>query len=593
MSKKTSGGHARKKKKQALALLSSNHLAEAASLFEQVCQTAPGDVESWIYLVKIYARLNQPAHVERCCRAIISLLPDSDDAYYNLGCALMMQQQHTVAIDAFRQAVHLNPGHAMALFHLGKLLHLLNDTDEALACYREASRLLPALAEAHSGIGDILENQGQIPMAMDAYRKALRINPGLIEANIGLGLVLAHLGEFEKAQQHAERAIQTDSNNEDAIALAANIANRTGDTETALKLLHPFIKAGSNHINIAIAFSGACREHGCTDEAIAMMERILASSQPLSLASQFSLHFELGKCYDRQGSYEKAFPHYRQGNELKPASFDLQLHNREIEAIITTCSPEFMASAPRASIHSDRPLFVVGMVRSGTSLVEQILASHATVHGAGELPDIIRMALSLQNTLGSKQHYPQCLSELTQDMIDTLTRNYLDHLQQIAPNATRVVDKMPGNFAHLGLIELLFPDARIIHCKRDPVDTCLSAYFQDFSQSHPYSYNLTSLGAVYNQYLKIMEHWKKVLQIPVLEVQYEELVSDQEGVSRRLVEFCGLEWDDHCLQFHKTRRHVATASYDQVRRPLYTQSAGRWKHYEKFLDPLLNALNRN
>ena len=584
------GNRISRSREHAHALLKANELVKAAQIYEQVCKDNPKDIESWVNLVRVYAALNQPARVERCCRSILSVLPNSDDAYYNLGFALMMQKKYSPAIDAFRKTIQLNPSHAIAFLHLGKLLHLHSNLDEALACYRRASRLRSDLAEAYCGIADIHENRGQIADAIEAYRNTLAINPDLLEANIGLGLALCHLGEFEEAIKHAEHALQIAPTNEDAIALTANIANRTGDSDTALRLLQPIVRAGSKHVNIAVAFSACCRDNDCVKEAVATIENILNAGEPLSPASRFSLHFELGKCYDKLEDYDKAFHHYRQGNEIKPAAFDLQRHSREIDAITETFSHDFMARAPRARIRSGRPVFVVGMVRSGTSLVEQIMASHPSIHGAGELPDIIRLAMSLHTLLGSREHYPACTTQLTQDAVERMANEYLDRLHHLSPDASRVVDKMPGNFAHLGLIELLFPDARVIHCKRDPLDTCLSAYFQDFSQSHAYSCDLAQLGAVYRQYSRIMAHWKETLRIPVLDIQYEDLVSDQEGVSRRLIEFCDLDWDDQCLKFHETRRHVATASYDQVRQPLYKRSVGRWKHYEKHLAPLLEAL---
>ena len=250
-----------------------------------------------------------------------------------------------------------------------------------------------------------------------------------------------------------------------------------------------------------------------------------------------------------------------------------------------------MARLPRARVHSDRPVFIVGMVRSGTTLVEQILSSHPDVYGAGELPDITEITRALPGFLGTGDRYPECLPKLTPEAADVMARRYLDRLTQIAPKARRVTDKLPGNFMYLGLIEFLFPGARIIHCMRDPVDTCLSAYFQDFSNNHPYAYDLSNLGAFYRGYLKLMAHWRKVIHLPLLEIKYEDLISDQERVTRSLVEFCGLEWDNRCLQFHETKRFVGTASHDQVNRPLYRESIQRWKNYERHLEPLLAALN--
>ena len=247
---------------------------------------------------------------------------------------------------------------------------------------------------------------------------------------------------------------------------------------------------------------------------------------------------------------------------------------------------------PRSANRSKLPVFIVGMPRSGTSLVEQILASHPQVCGAGELEDAHGMTVTLATMLGGKIAYPACLTSAKRRHLDELAQRYLAKLSKFSRTAMRVTDKMPHNFMALGLIELLFPGAHIIHCKRDPVDTCLSIYGLEFNTNHPYADNLEHLGAYYLEYLRLMEHWKTVLSVPILEVQYEELVADQEGVSRQMVEFCGLPWDVRCLNFHQAERVVTTHSYDQVRRPIYKQSVARWKNYESHLAPLIAALSQ-
>ena len=393
--------------------------------------------------------------------------------------------------------------------------------------------------------------------------------------------------------EHCKRALELEPENINAISLYANVAIHTGDFKQAQHILRPILEkeindVGPDHINAVLAFSLISKDLGRQDEAIHLMEQILPKITAIS--SKRSLHFSLGKLYDATGGYDKAFSNYKQGNASKTLTFDPQRHAHEVDAMIDVYSKKFMDSMPRATIRSDRPVFVVGMPRSGTSLVEQILASHPEVFGAGELTDIVQLPLSLHVILGTEQLYPQCLPQLTQDKMNAFTQHYLDKLASLSPDASRVIDKMPGNFMHLGFIELLFPDARIIHCMRDPIDTCLSCFFQDFSRSHPYSYDLANLGAFYNGYRKIMQHWRNVLSIPMYEIQYEELVANQETKSRELVEFCGLEWDERCLNFHETKRFVGTASYDQVRKPMYKKSAGRWKNYEHHIDVLKNSL---
>jgi hypothetical protein len=230
------------------------------------------------------------------------------------------------------------------------------------------------------------------------------------------------------------------------------------------------------------------------------------------------------------------------------------------------------------------------MPRSGTSLVEQILASHPQVFGAGELRNVGNLVSKMTPMLDAQQGFPRCTHKLTQHIANTLAQEYLGALDALSPDAVRVTDKMPHNFMYLGIINLLFPGARVIHCTRHPLDTCLSIYFQYFNASHAYAYDLEQIGTHYREYERLMAHWRQVLDIPMLEVSYEELVTSPEEMIPKLVEFCGLEWDPACLRFYEKKRFVNTASYDQVRQPLHPKSIGRWKHYEQSLGALKSVL---
>ena len=230
------------------------------------------------------------------------------------------------------------------------------------------------------------------------------------------------------------------------------------------------------------------------------------------------------------------------------------------------------------------------MPRSGTSLVEHILSCHPLVHGAGELEDIGNITNTLMKKTSGLSSYPECVDLVAANTLNEIADSYLDKLQLLGGNAVRIIDKMPHNFQALGLIELLFPQARIIHCTRDPLDNCLSIYFLHFNAKHAYSYDLHNLGIYYMQYQRLMEHWINNLQMPILEVKYEEIVEDFERKSRDLIDFIGLAWDDACLHFHTSDRVVATPSYDQVRRSIYRSSIHRWKHYESHLDALKKSL---
>jgi Sulfotransferase family len=266
-----------------------------------------------------------------------------------------------------------------------------------------------------------------------------------------------------------------------------------------------------------------------------------------------------------------------------------------VDRIMETFSPSIMARLPRARHGSEVPVFIVGMPRSGTTLTEQILAAHPEVFGAGELPALQRVVGLVPAMTGKAAPWPECAARLGQGGVDTLAARYLSEVTRLAPGAARITDKMPQNFLSLGLVALLFPEARVIHCTRDPVDTCLSCYFQGFTQGHGYAFDLATLGAYYRHYRRLMDHWNAVLDIPVIdmpvmEMRYEAMVADQEAESRRLVDFAGLDWDDACLRFFASDRLAHTASYDQVRRPVYKGSVGRWRRYAAHLGPLLAAL---
>ena len=417
----------------------------------------------------------------------------------------------------------------------------------------------------------------------------MRIDPRFLPAYTGLGRALAGAGQATEARTALHKALRIDPHNIDAIVLEAALSEQEGDFKSAYEQLAPIAERGIEHPGLAVTFAKLCHQNGRTEEAVDYLERWFEKSGVPSPKTE-SIHFALGKFYDATGNYDKAFEHYRQGNDLIPYDADDSEYTLEFEKIIRTFNSKFMMAAPRASLQNERPVFIVGMPRSGTSLTEQILASHPDVFGAGELLDIHDHATGLSARLGTELPYPDCMKKLTTKILDTVAQAYLDHLAELDASAVRVTDKMPQNFIFLGFIALLFPDARVIHCIRDPRDTCLSNYFQQ-SSIHQHANRLESMGAYYRQYEKLMQHWRSLLDIPILEVNYEDLVASQEEVSRKLVEFIGLKWDRRCLEFHETRRYVATPSYDQVRQPLYTSSVGRWRNYERHIEPLLRALD--
>lgn len=524
-----------------------------------------------------------------CYQRAIEINPQLRDAYCNLGSALIAQGRFAESEKAYRKAIELFPDWAQPHNGLGVALKEQGLNEEAIACYREAIRLNPKFPEAYNNLGLAYQGLGKGTEALNQYRRALELNPRFPELQYNLGNMMRADGNHAEAISRYRFAQSLRRDYADAIAGEASVYEVTGEYQKCYDMLRPLIEAGKANVNTAISFGMVCGRLNRRDEAISLIEGLLNRGN-LAVNARMSLNYVLGKLCDEQGNFDRAFTAYHEANSLKPRQFDRDELARYMDTLIQAYSREFMAQSPRSSIESEVPVFILGMPRSGTSLVEQILASHPAVFGAGELNDMNMAVLLLSSKTPGGKDYPECLQSVTRELLDSMATPYLERLRSLSGEAARITDKMPGNFMHVGLLPLLFPKARIIHTLRDPVDTCLSCYFQNFVGGHNYAYDLTNLGFYYRQYARLMNHWRETLQIPMLEVHYEELVENQEEWSRKIIAYCGLEWDDACLRFHETKRLVRTASYDQVRKPLYKSSVNRAKLYEKHLAPLRQAL---
>ncbi|MCG8434136.1 MAG: sulfotransferase, partial [Gammaproteobacteria bacterium] len=319
------------------------------------------------------------------------------------------------------------------------------------------------------------------------------------------------------------------------------------------------------------------------------LKELESSAEKLPPLPRSQLFFALGKAYDDQGEHDKAFEYYDQGNAIKHALIkpDVSQQLKTIEAIIEIFSEEFIKENSGKGIETELPVFIVGMPRSGSTLIEQIVASHSAAHAGGEstiLPFIL-------DDIQEDKPFPGFLQDTNDKVFSNIGQAYLDQIKPLADKAARFTDKQLANFLHVGLIRLIFPRARIIHCMRHPLDSCVSAYFTDFTHSHWYSTKLEDLAGLYRGYEKIMAHWRKTLPDAMLEIRYEDVVHNLRDAAQKVIDYCGLPWEESCVEFHKTRRGVRTASQAQVRREIYTSSVNRWRHYEKHLGPLRAALD--
>lgn len=611
--------------KRARALLQAGRLQEARTLFGELCALDQEDAGLWLVLAGVNGRLGDAAAAEMCARKAVALSPEWAEAHFNLAVSLREQKRLTEATDAFntaiklepelpgprnalgcllatqgqfkaaeqhlRRAVELDPEFADAYNNLGNTLRAASRNEEAIACYSRAVEIQPGNLDAMLNLAGLLSKMARIEDAIEWDRRILALKPDFAEVYYHLGNLFLGVDRLEEAVESFRSARNIKPEFCEAIGAEAQALQKLGRFDESDECIQSALKQNRKGAAIAAALAAVATDQGRQDEAIAMTEDLLRQ-YTLSNEERQQLHFAAGRIYDEQERYLEAFEHYRQANALYRGRFSREQHGRRIANSIALFQSDRIPDLPVSTVVSDLPVFIVGMPRSGTSLVEQILASHPRIFGAGELNDINQYANDFQARFGGIVPYPACLEGLSPSILDNLASQYLERLDGMAGAVVRVTDKMPHNFLHLGMIAMLFPGARIIHAQRDPVDTCLSIYFQKFNELHAYAHNLSDLGYYYRTYEKLMAHWRSVLGLPLFEIRYEELVAEPETWIPRLVEFCGVEWDERCMRFHETRRSVNTLSNEQVRQPMYTRSVDRWRNYETQLEPLILALTQ-
>jgi len=460
---------------------------------------------------------------------------------------------------------------------------------QAAACFLEAIRLAPDDAYYHWAAAMSFWGEGQTEKAGSYLQTTVQINPKLAVAQSWLGQWLLQHGLIEDALTASQKAIEAEPDNPLFMEGRAWVLEAAGELDQSWQLVEKLVARNQITPSFARLYGRLAPRYGRHEEALRVILKILENNiNP----REFSLYLTAANLLDRAGRYDDAFSYVMRGNQMgRPVGYDPSEQTKWTDARIEYFTRERLASLPRATLHNDKPVLILGMPRSGTSLVEQILASHPEVHGAGELDFMHQMFMGALGMLRANiTDYPRCLDNLTADQADGLAQIYIKPLVALKPEAKRITDKMPMNFLYLGMAPSLLPGIKIIHCQRDPMDTCLSCFMTSFNTGHKFKYDLTNLGIFYRDYHRLMEHWNKVLDIPILNVNYEELVKDTENQARRMVQFVDLPWDDRCLRFYQTKRAVVTSSVLQVREPIYDSSVGKWRNYEKHLGPLKKAI---
>jgi tetratricopeptide (TPR) repeat protein len=561
------------------ALQDAGQPADAAASFRRALELRPGFAEAHGNLGNALVDLGQLEEAVHHYRRMLELRPDIAEAHNNLGNALLSLRRFDEAATSYRRALALRPNAPGAHANLGNALHALGRPQEALVHCRRALELEPDSAEAELLKGNALFDLGRLDEAAASYVRALKLKPDYTEAHIAAGKVLRQIGRITEAEESCRKALGVAADSSEALALLGEIQADRGRFDDAEQLFRRAIAIAPDQPE---AWAGLARYRKMQPDAawLAAAQRLLGKSA--SLGQEINLRYALGKYFDDVQDFDNAFSSYRLANELKKRSapkYDGVRLARRVDQIITLYNADWLRGARAQSNESRRPVFIVGMPRSGTTLTEQILASHPEAFGCGELRFWHAACVDYESSVlrGAEGR----------GAIPAAAEKYLSLLASFSADAARVIDKMPANFMNLGLIHAAFPHARILHMRRNPLDTGLSIYFQIFSNTHLYANDLEDIAHYFTQYSRLMVHWRSTLpKGTILEVPYEKLVADPEAGIREIVQFVGLSWDPRCLRFNETERTVITASNWHVRQRISTSATGRWRNYERYLGPL-------
>jgi tetratricopeptide (TPR) repeat protein len=603
--------------------LQSGRLADAEQLYRKVVAASPAGsaavrAQALTGLGSTLLALGRREEAIASFEEAVALAPDLVEAHYEMGVALSLLKRDDEAVAIWEKALAIDPDFAEAACALGRALDALGRHEDAIGRFEQALDVDPDYAEARFGLATVELALGRHTDALASFDKALASQPDHAASLCGRARVLSALGRHDEAVASCERAAAlspADARIAVELAHALDLAERTSEAIAvceravsldpnlasahaelgSLRAISGDIDAGRAAYDKALALEPRNPEHYLTAVAarrvardeplLRRMEALASDIASLSDAEQASLHLALGKAYADVGEHERSFQHFLAGRTLKRRAIHYNARTavglmRRIEQIFTST---LMASRAGSGDPSPAPIFVVGMPRSGTTLTEQILASHPDVFGGGERRALAPLA---------GPTFPDNVPALPPDAFRALGATYVAGLTALAPTAARITDKLPSNYIYIGLIRLAMPNAHIIHMRRDPIDTCLSCFTTAFKGDFiPFSYDLGELGQQYRAYARLMAHWRTVLGADAfLEVDYEALVADFEPQARRIIDYCGLPWNDSCLAFYDTRRPVRTASMVQVRQPIYNSSVGKWRPPDPVLKPLLDAL---
>jgi len=529
-------------------------LDEAEHALCRSVELDPGPQQAWFNLGHVQRALGRLADAEVAARRALTPEGGGDARILRLLASLrFMQGDPGEAVVLLQKARQQDPRDPLLVLELADALRSMERFDEAVDGYRACIELEPGNADALAGLGTVHHARLELEQSVDCFREALRLAPGQPVAETGLALVLELAGDYQAALDHVWPHLE-DRDSGWAISAAGRLLRRLDRNDEAAQLLDA-------------ADTGAMKT----------IDRISALTT-------------LGQVREEAGNYAAAFDSFAAANACLPSRFDAQGFRRSVDRIAAFFTRDRLRTLPDSGSDSDMPVFIVGMPRSGTSMIEQILGRHAGIVPCGERRFIFRLPRQLSGG-DAESRWPEVLDSIDATVLRDLADRYLDTAGENIGGCARFTDKLPANFLNLGLIQMLFPRARVVYCRRDPMDSGLSCFQQNFrSEGMDFTRNLAHIGVQQQACWRLMDHWRDSVSLPIMTVDYEQLVTEPESGTRALVEFLDLAWDPNCLDFHASERIVRTASYEQVRKPVYTSSVGRWRPYELWLEPLSAAL---
>ena len=610
---------------QAIQFHGSGDLKSAEAMYRKVLAVAPKQPVALHYLGVVALQMGQIQPAIELINQALRVTPQDIDALSNLGNAYQAAGDYEKAITQYQKALAIKPDIAMIVANLGNARSQLGLYEAAEKDYSHALKLQPDLFEVHRNLalvklslnkpsealescnraekinpnsaeikltkGNILQELLRYKEAVDCYQQVLKQQPKVAQVHNNLANVYREMGKLDESLSHYQSAIHLKPDYAEAHFNLASARQDQGDKKSAIASARKAVSLDTNYAKAHHLLANLVK-HDQVDNDIKSMESLVDNSLTNNEDKMY-LSFGLGKAYYDLGDYSQSFDFYQRANKLQRRSFEYDINEDAelINNIKTAFNKSFLQQNKANGISQKRPIFILGMPRSGTSLVEQILASHSKVHGGGEL-QFFPLSLIKEFGMHNGTDPTQKLDKINSESFKLAGQKYLSSLSELVPDTKIITDKLPMNFLYLGLIKLVFPDSLIIHCQRNPIETCFSIYKNFFAKSgHYYAYDLAELGTYYNLYRDLMNHWREVLPGSFYDISYEALINNQAEETKKLLNYCNLEWENSCLEFYNTDRQVSTLSANQVRKPIYTDSIKLSEQYASFIQPLSDVLN--